>query len=134
MPSGRRDGGLFVTLRFRLTFWNTVGLVLLGAATLVGLREGLRLTLSHELDRLLAEDALEVALAVERSAANPAAVAETLQRKAQSHADRDWFGLVLGPDGAVALHSPGAPDLAWPVVPGPEPFDLGAYRVAERRC
>jgi two-component system, OmpR family, heavy metal sensor histidine kinase CusS len=119
------------TLRFRLTFWNTVGLLLFGAATLVGLRAGLGLTLSRELARLTAEDAAEVILAVDRATPTQPALAGFLDRKAQSHSDRDWFGQVLGPDGAVIAASESAPALPWPADPPPGPFDLGGYRVLE---
>src|SRR3954453_23839601 len=96
-PAPRRGS----TLRFRLTFWNTVGLLLLGAATLVGLRQGLHVTLSRELNRLTVEDAAEVALEVGRARPDLSAVAAALDRKARSHADRDWFGQVVGADGQV---------------------------------
>src|SRR5581483_11330975 len=109
------------TLRFRLTFWNTVGLLLLGAATLVGLRAGLGLTLSRELNRLT----------VEHAAPTPAALAEFLDRKAQSHSDRDWFGAVLGPGGAVIAASDSTPNLPWPAAPPAGPFDLAGYRVMQ---
>ena len=61
MRSARSDR-LFGSLRFRLTFWNTVGLLLLGAGTLVGLRQGLYLTLSRELNRLTVGGFFEIAL------------------------------------------------------------------------
>src|SRR5437764_15301677 len=94
MPSGRFDR-FFGSLRFRLTFWNTVGLVLLGAGTLIGLRQGLAVTLSRELNRLTADDAAEVELIIERYYPDVTAVAGQLDRKARSHADRGWFGQVL---------------------------------------
>src|SRR5262249_32178991 len=100
MRSARTEQ-LFGTLRYRLTYWNTVGLLLLGAGTLVGLREGLRYTLSGELNRLLTEDALEVALVVERFHPDAAAITGALERKARSHADRDWFAQVLDAEGSV---------------------------------
>src|SRR2546423_1259352 len=61
MSSGRPDSW-FRTLRFRLTFWNTVALFLLVLATLLGLREGLRFTLQREMDALLAAAVEEVRL------------------------------------------------------------------------
>jgi heavy metal sensor kinase len=131
MRSGRSER-FFGTLRFRLTFWNTAVLWLLGAATLVGLREGLRYTLSNELSRLLAEDATEVGLVVERFHPDAAAIAGALERKARSHTDRDWFGQVLTPAGGVVSESPGVPALDWPLAPGPRPFDRDGYRVTER--
>ncbi len=131
MPSARPER-FFGTLRFRLAFWNTVGLLLLGVGTLVGLREGLRYTLSGELDRLLNEDAQEVALDVERFHPDAAAVTGALERKARSHADRDWFGQVLDGQGRILSQSSSAPDLPWPPAPGAAALDLGGYRAVVR--
>src|SRR5690242_14335312 len=122
----------FATLRFRLTFWNTLVLWLLGAATLVGLREGLYYTLSNELNRLLGEDAREVGLVLEQFHPDAAAVDGALERKARGHADRDWFAQVLTPDGRLLYESPGVPALGWPASPEPRPFDRGDYRVLQR--
>jgi heavy metal sensor kinase len=131
MPSGRLNR-LLGSLRFRLTFWNTVGLLLLAAAILIGLREGLRVHLSAELSRLTVEEATEVAHAVERDGPASAAVAQGLDTKAASHIDRGWFGQVLGPDGRVLAQSPGAPALNWPEGPTDGPIDLGGFRVIQR--
>jgi signal transduction histidine kinase len=132
MPSGRFDR-FFGSLRFRLTFWNTVGLLLLGAGTLVGLRQGLHLTLSRELNRLTVEDSTGLAARLaERPIEAPATLTAGLNRKARSCADRDWFGQVLGSDGHVLAESTGAPDLDWPDAPTGVPFDLGEYRVLQR--
>jgi two-component system heavy metal sensor histidine kinase CusS len=132
MPSGRFDR-FFGSLRFRLTFWNTVGLLLLGAGTLVGLRQGLHLTLSRELNRLTVEDSTGLAARLaERPIEAPATLTAGLNRKARSCADRDWFGQVLGSDGRVLAESTGAPDLDWPDAPTGVPFDLGGYRVLQR--
>jgi heavy metal sensor kinase len=132
MPSGRFNR-FFGSLRFRLTFWNTVGLLLLGAGTLVGLRQGLHLTLSRELNRLTVEDSTALAARLtERPIENPATLTAGLNRKARSCADRDWFGQVLAPDGHILAESTGAPTLDWPDAPTSVPFDLGGYRVLQR--
>jgi signal transduction histidine kinase len=132
MPSGRFDR-FFRSLRFRLTFWNTIGLLLLGAGTLVGLRQGLHLTLSRELNRLTLEDSTGLAARLaERPIEDSATLAAGLNRKARSCADRDWFGQVLGSDGHVLAESTGAPALDWPDAPTGVPFDLGGYRVLQR--
>src|SRR3954471_10633481 len=106
-PAPRRGS----TLRFRLTFWNTVGLLLLGAATLVGLRQGLHVTLSRELDRLTVEDTAEIALEVERAGSGLTDVTAALDRKARSNADRAWFGQVVGPEGQVLAQAGRVPNL-----------------------
>ena len=54
----------------------------------------------------------------------------TLDRKARSYIDRDWFGQVLGPTATYWPQAPRAPTLDWPPdPPHGEPFDLGGYRV-----
>jgi two-component system heavy metal sensor histidine kinase CusS len=132
MRSGRSDR-LFRSLRFRLTFWNTVGLLLLGAGTLVGLRQGLHLTLSRELNRLTVEDATGLASRLaERPIDDQATMTAGLNRKARSCADRGYFSQVIGSDGLVMAESANAPPLDWPAEPAGAPFDLGEYRVLQR--
>jgi heavy metal sensor kinase len=132
MHSGRPER-LFGSLRYRLALWNTVGLLLLGAATLVGLRQGLYVTLSRDLNRVTGEDAT---LLAGRLTARPpldgATLSEGLNRKAASCADRGWFGQVITSDGVFA-ESQSAPVLDWPSGPMAVPFDLGEYRVIQRR-
>ncbi len=134
MRCGRSER-FFGSLRFRLAFWNTVGLLLLGAGTLVGLRQGLYLTLSRELNRLTVEDATGLASRLaERPIQDSATLAAGLNRKARSCADRNYFGQVLRPDGTVLAESETAPSppLDWPAEPTDVPFDLAEYRVVQR--
>jgi hypothetical protein len=134
MPCGRRDG-LFRTLRFRLTFWNTGAILVLVLATLVGVREGLRYTLRRERDALLAEDVLEVGLILERYHPDWGQVSEELARKARSHRRHGWYVRVFSADGARCVAGAGAPDVDAPPVAAtpPGPFDVGDYRVLQRR-
>ncbi|MBI5761724.1 MAG: HAMP domain-containing histidine kinase [Planctomycetales bacterium] len=78
------------TLRLRLTLWNTAIVLLMVVATLIGVREGLRLSLLHETDELLLEDALEVRLTVEQ-ADDLDHIHQELDRKAQSHTHRGLY-------------------------------------------
>jgi signal transduction histidine kinase len=109
--------------------------LLLGAGTLVGLRQGLHLTLSRELNRLTVEDATGLASRLaERPIEDPATLAAGLNRKARSCADRGYFAQVLGPDGQVLAESESNPasSLVWPDESTGIPFDLGEYRVIQR--
>src|SRR6478672_11032753 len=99
MPSVRRNRWP-ASLRFRLAFWNTLAIVLLLAGALVGVREGLRLTLLAELDVLLRDDAAEAALLVARYRPDWAAVADALERKASTHTDRGWFAQLYDASGS----------------------------------
>jgi two-component system, OmpR family, heavy metal sensor histidine kinase CusS len=129
---GRSDRP-FATLRFRLALWNTIALLLLGAATLVGLRQGLQTNKSRDLSRLAVEDANGLAARLaERPLDDAATMAAGLNRKARSCADRDYFGQILREDGNLLAESTTAPSLDWPSTPVGQPFDLGDYRVLQR--
>lgn len=79
------------TLRFRLTVWNTAVVLLMVVATLVGVREGLRLSLLHETDELLLEDALEIRLTVEQLSPDLDRIQREINRKAESHTHRGLY-------------------------------------------
>lgn len=125
----------FRTLRFRLTFWNTSMILVLLTVTLVGLRVGLRWMLQRDLDAVLSDDVVEVQQIVERHWPDLGPIAEELNRKAVTHSGRTWFARILGQDGTIRWASTNTPDLPPPPVhePGTRPFDLGDYRLAERR-
>ena len=79
MQSSRHKGqhwlkSVFRSLRFRLTVWNTAVVLLTVVGTLIGVREGLRITIRHEVDDLLREDANEVELAVRELYPNETAI------------------------------------------------------------
>lgn len=124
------------SLRFRLTFWNAAVLLLLAAATLLGVRAGLKYTLSRELDLLLDEDAREVKLVIERYYPNWGQITEVLERKALTHNERAWFGQVLAVNGAVLRSSTGTPEFQLPrKTAGREgTFTTGEFRLAQRRA
>ncbi len=52
------------TLRFRLMVWNAVVVLVTVLVTLIGLREGVRITLVSELDQMLIEDLRELELSL----------------------------------------------------------------------
>ena len=56
---------IFRSLRFRLTAWNTTVVLLTVLLALVGVHEGLRLSLINEMDKSLLANAREISLAVE---------------------------------------------------------------------
>jgi heavy metal sensor kinase len=130
-PSERLFGWLG-SLRFRLAFWNTVGLLAIGGGTLFGIREGLRVTLSQTLNRITAEDLEAVTLAVRRYMPDERAVGDMLNRKAQVDQDRKWFGQVNGPGGRLIAQSSTTPSLDWPTAVPARPVDVGEFRVSER--
>jgi heavy metal sensor kinase len=105
---------VFRTLRFRLTAWNVLVVLLLVALALFIVREGVRQTLLHELDRILIEDTMEIGLAVQRFAPELPPVYEELERKAEGHAQHGWFVQVCDERGRVLWASKNAPQLPPP--------------------
>ena len=110
MPTEANRRNFFRTLRFRLMAWNALVVIVTGVVMLVGLREGVRITLLHELDQLLAEDANEVELALRRySSTDSKALREQLDRKALGHAQHQWFVQLSDAQAGVlyqSLHAP----------------------------
>lgn len=110
MPTEANNRSPLRTLRFRLMVWNALVVVVTGFVTLVGLREGVRITLLHELDQLLAEDANEIELALRRYP-NPdsKALREQLDRKALGHAQHQWFVQLSDSQYGIVYQSAQAP-------------------------
>ncbi|MGH7173358.1 MAG: sensor histidine kinase [Gemmataceae bacterium] len=102
------------TLRFRLTFWNTVVILVLVSAALWGVREGLRNKLLNELDGRLAEDVNEVKLNIEDYWSDPDQLKSRLRPKVISHHDHGWYVRVYSTGGELLWSSEKAPDLHVP--------------------
>lgn len=123
------------SLRFRLTLWNAVVVLLIVIATLVALREGLRLGLTFEAEQVLVQDADEIALDVQQSYPDHEQIHQEMDRKAIGHAPRRMFVQLFDPQG----------DLLWSSVHTPDNLTLDApstgatllssppFRVAQRR-
>jgi len=126
--------GVFRSLRFRLTAWNTAVVLLTVGAALVGIREGLRHTLLHEVDQLLEEDAEEIAQSIVASYPNLEPVFNSVDRKADAHVHEKLFVQLIGPDGAVVRSTSSTP-LEKPATSkdslGEKQWVGGPYREAE---
>lgn len=112
------------TLRFRLTFWNTIGILVLVSGALWGVREGLRWALLNELDAELAEDINEVKLTLDAFWPKWEDFKSRIRPKVISHSDRDWFVRVYSTSDELLWSSDGAPDLH---VPKARSVRSGAY-------
>src|SRR5262245_53488091 len=87
-----RLSALARTLRFRLMLWNAFAVVLTGLGILISVREGVRVTLVRDLDRILEEDLKEIALGfAEESGLNWELLTDELNRKARGHEFHGWF-------------------------------------------
>jgi heavy metal sensor kinase len=80
------------TLRFRLMVWNAAVVLLTSFGILIGVREGLRISLLNEMDNVLKQDIIEIELAVrEHRFADLVRMQEDLNRKARGHDQDGWF-------------------------------------------
>src|SRR5579884_307394 len=128
---------LFRTLRFQLTFWNTIAILVLVSAALWGVREGLRWILLTELDKLLAEDVEEVRLTIERYYPHAEQLHEELNIKALSHSDRGWYVRIFSKDDKQNWNqiwaSDHAPELSMPMVNSVKhgAYNRGSFRLLQ---
>jgi heavy metal sensor kinase len=98
------------TLRFRLAAWNAAVVLLTAVLTLLGLRQGVKWALLHELDQVLVEDAEEIALALDGMTAHEfPSLQDELLRKAVGHKQRGWYVKLCDPEETVVWATPGAP-------------------------
>lgn len=108
MPSAPNRKSVTRSLRFRLMVWNAAVVLVTACVTLVALREGVRITLIHELDQLLHEDLQEIEIALnEHEVATT--LHEQLDRKDAGHAQHKWFASLIDDDGQVRYQSKHTP-------------------------
>lgn len=121
------------TLRFRLTFWNTVAILILVSGALWGVREGLRIALLKELDAQLAEDAEEVKLNLDAVWPKLEQLKDELRPKVVSHKVRGWYVRVYSMDYKMLWASDGAPELNAPPIEDLRsgPFSWKNYRLVQ---
>jgi heavy metal sensor kinase len=122
------------TLRFRLTFWNTIAILLLVSGALWGVREQLRWALLNELDAQLAEDANEVKLNLESYWPDRDRLKKELGPMVISHSGRGWYVRVYSTKGELLWSSDGAPTLNAPKVKAMRSisYNWKNYRLFER--
>lgn len=122
------------TLRFRLTFWNTIVILILVGGALWGVREGVRWTLLSELDAALVDDVQEVQLTIDRLGPQWEAVEAELGPKVVSNSDRGWFVRIFSPSGDLLWTSENAPELSVPATRAVKPgaYDRANYRLLQQ--
>ncbi|MGE0609696.1 MAG: sensor histidine kinase [Pirellulales bacterium] len=124
------------TLRFQLTAWNSLVVLLTVIFTLIGVREGLRLTLRHENDATLADDLHEAALAVQQFYPDLVPIEQEMRRKSLGHADRQLVLQLLDGKGRLIASSGDAGFLMHEPPAAQERLllkDVGGYRLVQRR-
>lgn len=122
-------------LRFRLTFWNTIVILVLVGGALWGVRELVRWTLISELDAGLSEDVKDVQLILDHFGLNWGEVSTDLEPKVISNSDRGWFVRIYSsPDGELLWTSANAPVLNVPKARAVKPgaYDQGDYHLLQQ--
>jgi heavy metal sensor kinase len=122
------------TLRFRLTFWNTIVILVLVGAALWGVRELVHWTLISELDAGLSEDVKDVQLTIDRFGLDWEEVAADLEPKIVSNSDRGWFVRIFSANGKLLWSSNNAPELHIPAARAIKPgtYDRENYHLMQR--
>lgn len=134
LPRRAAPRGAWRTLRFRLAAWNAAIVVITALVTLVGLRQGVRWALMHELDQVLIDDAREIDLAIASKATGEMSKLQNeLSRMARSHEHHGWYVELLDREGNVLWTSPDAQAVA-PAGATPKnltPETYGGYRFVQ---
>lgn len=91
------------SLRFRLTVWNTLVVLVTVVVALVAVREGLRYYLLVEKDADLDDEVKEILLIVENSYPDREKVIAALERKDEAHQEHGWHIRWLDEDGKTTL-------------------------------
>jgi heavy metal sensor kinase len=122
------------TLRFRLTFWNTIVILVLVGGALWSVRELVRWTLISELDAGLSEDVKDVQLVIDHFGLNWREVAADLEPKVLSNSDRGWFVRIFSLQGEQLWSSDNAPELHVPAARAVRPgtYDRAGYHLMQR--
>ena len=123
------------TLRFRMAAWNAVVVILTAVVTLLGLRQGVRWAILHEMDTILTEDAAEIALGLQqRPSSEFDQLTEDLHRKAIGHRHHGWFVHLLAEDGSIVWQSdPAHAGIAAPAGETLSPTTIGNVRVTQQK-
>lgn len=137
------------TLRFRLMIWNAMVVLVTALVMLIGLREGVRLTILKELDQQLTGDLSEVemdladldirAFDIHRVAADRAETASVrqflkeLNRRALGHVQHGWFVQLLDAAGRPVWASGNTPDEVSGsiAIRNNQPTSLGRFRIIQ---
>ncbi len=99
------------SLRFRLTVWNTLVVLVTVVVALIAVREGLRYYLLVETDAVLDDEVKEILLTVDKFYPEREQVIAVLKRKDEAHLDRGWHIRWLDEDGVTTIwSSPLAPN------------------------
>jgi signal transduction histidine kinase len=127
---------LFRSLRFQLTFWNTIAILVLVSGALWGVREGVRWTLLRNLDILLTEDMEEVQeTLLKHYPKNLPLITEELEGRALTHRQDGWYVRIINGTDNILWSSSTAPTPPNPIkraLPS-VPLNVRRHRVLQRQ-
>jgi two-component system heavy metal sensor histidine kinase CusS len=89
------SGKLFRTLRFRLTLWNSIVVLIAALLALLALRIAMRVTIENEARALLREELTELEFAIKEFHPDRSKINEEFERKILSHAQHGWFAALF---------------------------------------
>ncbi len=98
------------SLRFRLTVWNTLVVLVTVVVALVAVREGLRYYLLVETDAVLDDEVKEIVLMLKKFYPDRDQFIQALERKDEAHHDRGWHIHWLDESGQTIWASTLAPE------------------------
>lgn len=136
LRSTRTHGSIWRTLRFRLAAWNAGVVVITALVTLIGLRQGVRWALIHELDQVLTDDARGISMAISGiKNGDDSQLKADLTRMSQSHEHRGWYVKLLDADEQVLWATPDARPNRPPLFDRTEltPTSFDGYRIVNIR-
>ncbi len=137
-------------LRFRLTVWNVLVIVLTALATLVGVRHGVRVTILNEIDQILIEDLYEIEYKLADAGTTSAdlepstnavtspgtqRLLDDLNRKARGHEHHGWFVQLRDETGRLLWSSENSPNNVLPEQDQADfqPWTTEALRLVQNR-
>ena len=120
------------TLRVRLMLWDAAAVFLTVVAVLIGVREGVRYALLHEIDEVLLEDIDEIDLLLqERRPDEELTLQANLDRKARGHTHHVWFVQFFDKNGKATWSSVNTPaeSESFANIPAEEAVSQFGFRV-----
>lgn len=98
------------TIRFQLTIWNSIVVIVVTLLSLFLARQAMVYTLEYETRELLKEEITEMELAVKKLYPNKQQIADEFDRKILSHARNRWFAQLVESPGQVVWESKAFPE------------------------
>jgi heavy metal sensor kinase len=125
------------TLRFRLTAWVALVVVLVVCVTMLSVREVVLRTINAEFNQQLLQDMVNVRLEIKNHfPSDKTAFYDWINLRGLGHLHVNWFVQLFREDGTPEWETPNAPKLAPPHLPKLaelKPRDMGPVRVVESR-